>query len=120
MGFFDKLKEGAGKAADLAKDTVEITRIHSQISSKKKEIEKNHYRIGESIFDAYLNHEITSVEEHVTVICQEIVTLQQEIRQLELKIKEVKNEKYCVCGKTIALHAKFCPTCGHKFEDVAE
>jgi hypothetical protein len=46
MGFFNKLKEGAGKAADLAKQTVEVTRLNTQISSKKREIEKNHSRIG--------------------------------------------------------------------------
>jgi predicted nucleic acid-binding Zn-ribbon protein len=116
MGFFDKLKEGAGKAADLAKETVEITKLNTQISSKKREIDKCHTRIGELIFNAFSIHDISSAEDQVTAICQDIAILQQEIRQLELKIKEVKNEKYCVCGKTIALNAKFCPTCGHKFE----
>jgi hypothetical protein len=32
MGFFDKIKEGAGKAADLAKETVEVTLLNTQIS----------------------------------------------------------------------------------------
>jgi hypothetical protein len=115
MGFFDKIKEGAGKAADLAKETVEVTRLNTQISSKKREIEKNHYRIGELIFNAFQLNDLAAVEDQVTTICQEISALLTDIQQLELKIKEVKNEKNCVCGKTIALNAKFCPSCGHKF-----
>jgi chromosome segregation ATPase len=115
MGFFNKIKEGAGKAADLAKETVEVTRLNAQISSKKREIDKNHNRIGELIFGAFQINDLATVEDQVTTICQDIVSLQQDIQSLELKIKEVKNEKNCVCGKTIALQAKFCPSCGHKF-----
>jgi uncharacterized membrane-anchored protein YhcB (DUF1043 family) len=120
MGIFGKIKEGASKAADLAKETVEVNKLNSQISTKKREIDKHHNRIGELIFDAYLINDIPSVEQQVTTICQEIVNNQQEIRLLEIKIKEVKNEKDCICGKTIALQAKFCPTCGHKFEEDVE
>jgi rRNA maturation endonuclease Nob1 len=115
MGFFNKLKEGAGKAADLAKETVEVTRLNTQISAKKREIEKNHNRIGELIFSAFQMNDLTIAEGPVTTVCQEIVTLQHDILLLELKIQEVKNEKSCVCGKTIALNAKFCPSCGHQF-----
>jgi hypothetical protein len=115
MGFFNKLKEGAGKAADLAKETVEVTRLNTQISSKKREIEKSHSRIGELISSAFQMNDLSVAEGQVTTICQEIVTLQHDILLLELKIKEVKNEKICVCGKTIAFNAKFCPSCGYKF-----
>jgi rRNA maturation endonuclease Nob1 len=120
MGFFDKIKEGAGKAADLAKETVEITRLNTQISSKNRDIEKKHSRIGELIFSAFQINDLATVEDQVTAICQDIATLLNEIQQLELKIKEVKNEKNCICGKTIALNAKFCPSCGHKFASEME
>jgi chromosome segregation ATPase len=115
MGFFDKIKEGAGKAADLAKETVEITRLNTQISTKKREIDKSHSRIGELISSAFQINDLASVEEQVAILCQDIVSLQQDIQNIESKIKEVKNEKACVCGKTIAFNAKFCPSCGHKF-----
>jgi DNA repair exonuclease SbcCD ATPase subunit len=120
MGFFGKIKEGASKAADLAKETVEISKLNTQISTKKREIDKSHSRIGELIFNAYLINQLPSVEQQVSTICQEIVNYQQEIRLLEIKIKEAKNEKVCVCGKTIELQAKFCPTCGHKFVEDSE
>jgi Zn finger protein HypA/HybF involved in hydrogenase expression len=120
MGFFGKIKEGANKAADLAKETVEISKLNTQISTKKREIDKSYSRIGEVIFNAYLINELASAEQQMITICEEIVSNQQEIRQLEIKIKEAKNEKDCVCGKTITLQAKFCPTCGHKFELDAE
>ncbi|QGQ97854.1 hypothetical protein EHS13_24665 [Paenibacillus psychroresistens] len=115
MGFFNKLKEGAGKAADLAKETVEVTRLNTQISAKKREIEKSHNRIGELIFSAFQQNDLSVAEGQVTTVCQEIVTLQHDILLLELKIKEVRNEKSCVCGKTITFNAKFCPSCGHQF-----
>ncbi|MEX2461667.1 MAG: zinc-ribbon domain-containing protein [Paenibacillaceae bacterium] len=115
MGFFNKIKEGAGKAADLAKETVEITRLNTQITAKRKEIDKNNNRIGELIFSAFQKNDMDAVESQVTTICQDIAMLQQDIQNLDLKIQEVKNEKNCVCGKTIALHAKFCPSCGHPF-----
>lgn len=115
MGFFDKIKESAGKAADLAKDTVEITKLNTQISTKKREIDKNHSRIGELIFRAFQINDLASVEDQVTSLCQDIVTLQLNIQNLEVRIKQVKNEKACICGKTIALNALFCPSCGHKF-----
>lgn len=115
MGFFDKIKEGAGKAADLAKETVEVTRLNTQISTKKREIDKNHSRIGELISGAFQLNDLASVEVQVADLCQDIMILQQDIQNIELKIKEVKNEKACICGKTITLNAKFCPSCGHKF-----
>ena len=115
MGFFDKIKVGAGKAADLAKETVEITRLNTQISTKKREIDKNFSRIGELTFGAFQINDLATVENQITGICQDTLSLKSDIQNLELKIKEVKNEKTCICGKTIAFNALFCPSCGHKF-----
>jgi rubrerythrin len=116
MGIFGKIKEGASKAADLAKETVEVTRLNGQISGKKKDIEKNHYRIGELAYHAYLDADLTTAEEDIVLICKEIENSLAEIHQLELKILEAKNEKLCACGKLLAIDIKFCPACGHKFE----
>jgi hypothetical protein len=116
MGIFGKIKEGASKAADLAKETVEVNRLNGQISSKKKEIEKSHSRIGEIVYAAYLASDLTTAEEDIALICKEIENSLADIRQLEIKILEAKNEKYCTCGKILAIDTKFCPACGHKFE----
>ncbi|GGG91107.1 zinc ribbon domain-containing protein [Paenibacillus radicis (ex Gao et al. 2016)] len=117
MGFFDKLKEGASKAADKAKDSVEVVRLNSQISAKRKDIEKHYIQIGEAVFQANLSHDLSAAEPAITTFSEQIVALQQEIDELEEKIMEIKDEKDCVCGKVVPIDTKFCPSCGHKFEE---
>lgn len=92
MGFFDKLKEGASKAADKAKETVEITRLNTQISSKRKEIEKNYLEMGKAVYQAYAANNSNQAEPAMENGCTAITNLLQEIIQLEQKIREVKNE----------------------------
>lgn len=116
MSFFKKVQEGAAKAAEKAKETVEITRFSAQISSKKKDIEKLKQSIGESVFQSFLVNDFGSAESSVVSICNQIADLYKEIAAIELKIKEVKNEKDCVCGATVSTETSFCPSCGHKFE----
>lgn len=116
MSFLDKLKEGASKAADKAKDTVEITKLNTQISSKRKEIEKLYNHIGEIVFQAYTAKDFMAAQPEIEQNCSLVVDLHQEIDGLEQRIKIVKNEKDCVCGHVVALDIRFCPKCGHKFE----
>lgn len=120
MGFLDKLKEGASKAADKAKETVEITRLNNQISGKKKDIERGYAKIGETVFQAYVAGDLSVAEPEIQTISQDIISMQKDISALELKIKETRNEKDCVCGKVVPLEAKFCQGCGHKFEDAVQ
>jgi rRNA maturation endonuclease Nob1 len=117
MGFLDKLKEGATKAADKAKETVEVTRLNTQISGKKRDIERSYAKIGETVFQAYADGDLSAAEPEIQTLSQDIIGWQKEIAALEQKIKEVKNEKDCVCGKVVPLDAKFCQGCGHKFEE---
>jgi len=117
MGFFDKLKESASKAADKAKDSVEIVRLNSQISAKRGEIKKLYAQIGRIVFQAHAADQLSSTQELIQSASESIIVLQQEIEELEHKIKIIKDEKDCVCGQVLSLEAKFCSTCGHKFED---
>lgn len=120
MGFFDKLKEGASKAADKAKDSVEVVRINSQIAAKRKEIEKCYMQIGEVVFRAYVANELTSIDQSIVSTSDMILSLQRDIVELEEKIKIIREEKDCVCGKLVPLESRFCPSCGHKFEENGE
>ncbi|MDF2721902.1 MAG: double zinc ribbon-containing protein [Paenibacillus sp.] len=117
MSFFDKLREGASKAADMAKDTVEVTRLNAQIASKRKEIEKLYGHIGAIVFEAYTTQNMPNTEHEIEQNCRLIADLNQEIEFLEHRIKLVKNEKDCVCGNVVSLDIKFCPKCGHKFDE---
>jgi len=118
VGIFDKLKDGATKAADLAKDSVEIAKINSQISSKRKEIEKSYLLIGKEVYGAYTNKQLDTLESLVKEQSNLIRVLEEEVEQLEYKIREIKDEKECVCGKVVSMDTKFCPSCGHQFEEM--
>lgn len=120
MSFFGKVKQGASEAAKKAQQTVEITRLKTQISSKEKEIEKNYSLIGEAVYNAFVAGDLSQSENNVTEFCRGIFSLKQEITVLELKIIEVRNEKECVCGKVVLADTKFCPGCGHKFDEKVE
>ncbi|WMT41641.1 zinc ribbon domain-containing protein [Paenibacillus sp. D2_2] len=120
MGIFDKLKDGASKAADLAKDSVEIAKINSQISGKRKEIEKSYLLIGKEVYDAYTNKQLDTLESLVKEQSNLIRGLEEEVEQLEYKIRQIKDEKECVCGRVVPMDTKFCPSCGHQFEEIVK
>ncbi|MDD9268083.1 hypothetical protein ACFPES_13675 [Paenibacillus sp. GCM10023248] len=115
MSFFDKVKQGASDAAKKAQQTVEITKLKAQISSKEKEIEKFYGLIGESVYSAYMTGDTARYGEIVERLSHGIAMVKQEIVQLEQKLIELRNEKECVCGKVVAADTKFCSTCGHQF-----
>ncbi|OCT13409.1 hypothetical protein A8709_17510 [Paenibacillus pectinilyticus] len=115
MSFFDKVKQGASDAAKKAQQTVEITRLKTQISSKEREIDKIYKLIGESVYTSSLASDFSRVEANVTDYCQGITQIKEEISEIELKITEVRNEKECVCGKVVVADTKFCSSCGHHF-----
>lgn len=116
MGFFNKIKESAAKAADKAKDSVEVVRLNSQIAVKRKEIERLYMQIGEAVFEAYQVNELSNAEQLIHNNSQFIIALQNEIEEIEVKVRALKDEKDCVCGQVLPLDAKFCSSCGHKFE----
>lgn len=115
MSFFDKLKDGASKAADKAKESVEIARLYTQITSKSKEIEIEYQSLGRSIYIANNEGRLETIGHLVKEHCEKIQSFESEIKQIEYKIKAIKNEKDCTCGQIVPLEAQFCPVCGYKF-----
>ncbi len=112
--FFDKLKQGASDTAKKAQQAVEVTKLKSQISSK--EIENHFMHLGESVFNAFRENDLSNAELSIRSRSEQVIQLQKEISDLQLKITEVRNEKKCVCGKTVVLDSKFCQSCGHRFD----
>lgn len=117
MSFFDKMKQGASGAAKKAQQTVEVTKLRSQISSKEKEMDKLYARIGESIYRAFSAGDVALSETEVMEYCDLLHGLDQEIDRVEEKIRNIKFEKTCSCGSISSVGVKFCPDCGKRFPD---
>ncbi|WP_079909848.1 zinc ribbon domain-containing protein [Paenibacillus sp. 32352] len=117
MSFFDKMKQGASDAAKKAQQTMETTRLKTQMASKEREIEKAYLLIGECVYQAHASGNWKASERDVLAYCDHIGLLRQGIQSLEQRIKAAKNEKECRCGKIVAMDVRFCPVCGFQFED---
>lgn len=121
MSFFKKITEtvskGVSTATEKAQQTVEVTRLHAQISGKRKEIEAIHAEIGAAVFDAYRQKDLSLAESKVIPACEEILVVQGEIEALEERIMQLRNEKECVCGRKVPYDTRFCPSCGHPFPE---
>ncbi|MFP3390052.1 zinc ribbon domain-containing protein [Brevibacillus sp. SIMBA_040] len=115
MSFLDKLKQGVTDAGQKAKTVVEINRLKLQAQDLQKQIEEKQAKIGEIVFARFSQNQAVTATPEIEGYCDEIVTIQGEIKQLQIKIKELNNEKECDCGKIVALETKFCPACGHQF-----
>jgi ribosomal protein L40E len=115
MNLFQKLKEGANKATDYAQQTMKITKINTQISGLKKEIERNNTLIGYAVYEAYKVNDLTQAEEAVRKLSNDNMALENEISELEHAIEVIKNEKMCDCGRKASIDARFCASCGKQF-----
>ncbi|MFC3800151.1 zinc-ribbon domain-containing protein [Cohnella sp. GCM10012308] len=121
MSFFKKLTEtvskGVSTATEKAQQTVEITKLHSQIAGKRKEIERQYNEIGEAVYKAYLAGDLSKAESEVIPACQVIADKGRDIDALEDRIRELRNEKECECGQRVPFQTRFCPACGKPFPE---
>jgi len=120
MSFFDKVKQSASDAAKKAQQTVEITKLKSQISGKEKDMDQLFHNIGESVYHAHQANGSEESEAEVAGYLKELDELQLEIQLLEERIKNIRFEKSCSCGKVVPLDARFCPECGAQLAEEAK
>lgn len=124
MGFFDKIKDvagnagdaiskGARNASDSTKKMVEKNKLKSQISGLERDIEKKYTEIGKQYFKINSANPSPEFAEMIDFI----TSSQAKINELQKEIASIDNKYLCpVCGEGIAENAKFCPSCGSKFE----
>ncbi|XEC95489.1 zinc ribbon domain-containing protein [Paenibacillus tarimensis] len=117
MSLFEKMKQGASEAAKIAQQTVEATRLKSQKYAKEKEMARIKTKIGQAVFQAYTAGDLSGSENEVKEFCEELTGLQAEINQIEERIKMLKAEKSCVCGRVVPIDVRYCPDCGKRFTD---
>lgn len=136
MNFFEKLNQTANdlgkKTQELASDTktkadnaIQISKLNSKISDKKRENEILKSKIGEAYYNMTANKvkeekvKLDELVEKVKANLKEIESLSVQIG--EIKIREAGGGKLCPkCGNVVPEGAKFCTKCGYKFEEVKE
>ena len=119
MDFFQKLKDGANKAADMAQQTVEVAKLNMNISGKQKEVEQHLAGIGRVVLKDYKAGAISTEKSEITRLCNAILALETDISAVRDKIAGVKNLEICKCGAEAKLDAKFCLQCGNRFDTPA-
>ena len=93
MGWMDKLREGAEKASEIAKETLETTRLHALAVGKKRDIEKLYAKLGRSVFDAYDRDQLPEAADAIQAAAAEIRREKTELARIEQQIQDVKGGK---------------------------
>jgi ribosomal protein L40E len=127
---FGKLKSGAGKVAQEAKEAAQVKKIELDIGGLKKQIETQYHQLGEmtyqsSINNSPLNPESANIIAKVTNLFEQIRLKEEEIKKISAEIGEpqtpaqapsvTSQKKVCTnCGKENDPNVKFCSECGTK------
>ncbi|WP_422658908.1 zinc ribbon domain-containing protein [Paenibacillus sp. EC2-1] len=121
MSFFNKMKSGMNQVKDKAAQTVETTRISSQISSKREERNLHLKKLGEIVHLANQRGNLQDALEQIQQGSYAITQVEHEIESLEMQMLLVKGEKRCSCGAVIPANSRFCNSCGSevKVEELA-
>lgn len=118
LSIFDKFKQGVSEAGQKAKIAVEVNRLKLQVSSKQAIIKEKYALIGEQVF--LLHKEQSPVSDNnIEHLCSEIMAIEQEIKAVQDKIRELTQEKVCQCGTPVEINARFCPSCGSHVDSQA-
>ncbi|MBU8908105.1 hypothetical protein [Desertibacillus haloalkaliphilus] len=92
MSFLKKVKSGASDLGKRAQTTVEINRFKAQIAMKQKEIDSKYTEIGKMVYTANENNIYHNAKADVQSLCAEIHQLNEEIDNIQKKIRHAKTE----------------------------
>ena len=107
--FFARAAVGA---ADKTSSMMEKSKINSQITGERKEIDKLCQQIGESVLERAAAGEI-QLSERENLLMEEINVHQDRIREYRKVMAGLRNMKICpACESLIAIDVAFCPKCG--------
>ena len=107
--FFARAAVGA---ADKTSSMMEKSKINSQITGERKEIDKLCQQIGESVLERAAAGEI-QLSERENLLMEEINVHQDRIREFRKVMAGLRNMKICpACESLIAIDVAFCPKCG--------
>lgn len=123
MDHFNKIaktvSEGASNAAKKSSEMVEITKLNLTIQSQQDKIKGIKAELGDKIYEKFVNGAI--MDEDVVALCYSIKEIEENIKQINVKIGLLKNSKICSsCGEEITSNSAFCPKCGAKQEEIVD
>ena len=118
MSFWDDAKKKAAeltnKASDSAANLRERTKVSSEISGTKKEIQELYLQLGHAYYDKYKDD--PTAEQAGVVKC--ITDAEAKIVDLNAKLDQLKGNVTCPsCGAKVSTNASFCPSCGGKLPE---
>jgi predicted nucleic acid-binding Zn-ribbon protein len=92
---FGKLKSGAGKVAQEAKEAAQVKKIELDIGGLKKQIETQYHQLGEMAYQSQINNtplnpESANIISKVTNLFEQIRLKEEEIKKLNLNIPEAQ------------------------------
>lgn len=116
MDFFNKLGKKASETYQVTKEkTVKFSeemKLKGKMNEAKNKITNLYEEIGEHVYHQYK----TSTEEgkeEITLKCEEISKLFDEIAKLETEVLALREVKKCIeCGNEINQKDDFCSKCG--------
>lgn len=121
MAFFENLGKGiAGAAQAAAKKSSEIvgvTKLNMSINSEEDKIKVLTTEIGKLVIEKFKGGEALAPE--LTEKCTAIGEIEETIKGLREKIREVKGVRICdSCGAELERTTTFCPKCGSKQPEI--
>ncbi len=115
MAFFNKIGQtisaGVSSVSDSTKTFAGTAKLNSQINTAKNNIKKTYEDMGKYYYDNRGNDTAAELDR----MCGEIDKLNDEIHDLELKVKLAKGIVPCAnCGADVSVNSSFCASCGAK------
>lgn len=99
-----------------AEQTVEITKIKSQINTMQRNNQRDYNDIGMMIYEKYKKGEVVDAE--YIELCEAIAEREESIRKSKEEIAALKGLGICPkCNSHMDIDATYCPKCGAKLEE---
>ena len=91
MAILEKLGDFAKNVSDLAEDSLEMSRLNSQINSFKSDIEKSRSELADFYWSKFVTGQ--QLDEEAMLICEKIVSFQDAVRTLQRQVEQVKEDR---------------------------
>ena len=124
MGFFDKIKDAAGKGAAKAEDLAKTGKLKFEIMALNSRIKDKKGMLGETAYSLFKKGFIT--EPRIKDFVSEIDEMLGQIEEKEAAVEKLGTKKpetgangsgaqkdsACSCGSPLGGDVKYCPRCG--------